>query len=65
MSDVAVEKVASAHPPELEVERLDEPLHVTKDVRGVAASKPREKAGLIHNCPLLPLTDEMLSRESR
>jgi len=53
--------VASACPPELEAERLDEPTHIREgDVCQVAASEPREEPLRIHGATLQTSEDEVL-----
>ena len=54
--------VASARPPELEAERLNEPPHVReRDVRQVAASESREEPPWIHGATLPTSADEVFS----
>src|SRR3990170_7490957 len=54
--------VASARPPELEAERLNEPPHVReRDIRQVAANEPREEPPRIHGATLPTSADEILS----
>lgn len=57
---------ASACPPQLETERLNEPAHVReRDVRKVAASEPREEAPRIHHATLPSSADKPSSPGSR
>ncbi len=50
--------MATARPPQLEPERLDEPLHVgERDVREIAASDTRKQPPRIHDATLPASTD--------
>ena len=54
--------MAPARPPQLEPERLHEPLHVREGhVRDVAAGEPREEPLWIHGATLPTSADEILS----